>query len=89
MVLLRRPVRRSRAQVKCWATIPVPDSRPVITDLGWHTDFAQHYVKVGPRGGGTAGVAAALFQASVYSLRHVCQESADEISPVPAVCRAS
>lgn len=44
---LRRPVRRSRAQVKCWATIPVPDSEPVITDLGWHTDFAQHYVKVG------------------------------------------
>jgi hypothetical protein len=47
MVLLRRPVRRSRAQVKCRATIPVPDSQPVITDLGWHTDFAQHYVKVG------------------------------------------
>lgn len=42
-----RSVRRSRAQVKCWATIPVPDSQPVLTDLGWHTDFAQHYVKVG------------------------------------------
>jgi hypothetical protein len=49
-----RPVRRSRAQVRCWATIPVPDSQPVITDLGWHTDFAQHYVKVRlrRRGGG-------------------------------------
>lgn len=42
----RRTVRRSRAQVKVWATIPVPDSQPVLTDLGWHTDFAQHYVKV-------------------------------------------
>lgn len=50
-------MRRSRAQVKCWATIPVPDSQPVITDLGWHTDFAQHYVKVGlSKGVGVATV---------------------------------
>lgn len=46
LMFRRRTVRRSRAQVKVWATIPVPDSQPVLTDLGWHTDFAQHYVKV-------------------------------------------
>ncbi|WIA11092.1 hypothetical protein OEZ85_011237 [Tetradesmus obliquus] len=40
--LLRRATRSS---VRCWATIPVPDSSPVISDLGWPVDFAQHYVK--------------------------------------------
>lgn len=25
----------------------MPDSSPVICDLGWPVDFAQHYVKVG------------------------------------------
>lgn len=44
----RRLLRRAtRSSVRCWATIPVPDSSPVISDLGWPVDFAQHYVKVG------------------------------------------
>eukprot|EP00882_Tetradesmus_deserticola_P004577 GHRQ01004826.1.p1 GENE.GHRQ01004826.1~~GHRQ01004826.1.p1 ORF type:complete len:317 (+),score=127.36 GHRQ01004826.1:409-1359(+) len=40
--LLRRA---TRSHVRCWATIPVPDSAPVIPDLGWPVDFAEHYVK--------------------------------------------
>eukprot|EP00775_Hariotina_reticulata_P009959 gene9959-10114_t len=34
-----------RSLPRCWATIPVPESEDVVSDLGWPTTFSQHYVK--------------------------------------------
>lgn len=78
---LCRLLRRARPGLQCWATIPVPDRTPVVPDLGWPVDFAQHYVKASvtaePSSRPHAGYAEACHMSPVVSISVSSEQAAE------------